>query len=83
MLLDPILVALEKELRSALNSCVVGFVATARTRLEGALSEAAEERAKGLAEVDTRRAELVSELSAMHKHTEAQEGHVELNIGGY
>jgi hypothetical protein len=43
----------------------------------------AEERAKALAEVDARRAELGREVAAMHKHKEAQEGHVELNIGGY
>jgi predicted metal-dependent phosphotriesterase family hydrolase len=41
------------------------------------------ERAKGLAEVDARRAELGREIAAMHKHKEAQEGHVVLNIGGY
>jgi hypothetical protein len=46
-------------------------------------AEVAEERAKGLAEVDTRRAELVREVIAMHKHKEAQEGRVELNIGWY
>jgi hypothetical protein len=61
-------------------------------RAEG-LAEVAEERAKGLAEVDaeratgiveveTRRAELHREVATMHKHKEAQEGHV-LNIGGY
>jgi hypothetical protein len=42
MQLDPILVALEEDLRSALAFCVVGFVATARVRLEGALAEVAE-----------------------------------------
>jgi hypothetical protein len=41
------------------------------------------ERAEGLAEVDARRAELGREIAAMHKHKEAQEGHVVLNIGGY
>jgi hypothetical protein len=48
-----------------------------------ALAEVAEERAKGLADIDARRAELLSEVAAMHKHKEAQDGHVELNIGGY
>jgi hypothetical protein len=94
MQLDPTLAALEKELRSALETCIVGFVATARTRLEGALTEVAEkhakglaevaeERTKGLAEVDARRSELGREVAAMQQHKEAQEGRVELNIGGY
>jgi hypothetical protein len=47
------------------------------------LVEVAEERAKGIAEVDARRAELHLEVATMQKHKEAQEGHVELNIGGY
>jgi hypothetical protein len=69
-------------------------VATARTRLEGALAdiakertqglaEVAEERATALAEMDARRAELGREVATMQKHKEAQEGYVELNIGGY
>jgi hypothetical protein len=85
---------LETDLRTALGTCVTGLVATARARLEGThvdvakersqgLVEVAEERAKALAEVDTRRAELGCEVAAMHKHKEAQEGHVELNVGGY
>jgi hypothetical protein len=94
MLYDPLLDALEIELRAALTMAVTALVATARTRLEGALAEIAEERAKGLAEVaderaaalaevDARRRELSSEVEAMHKHKEAKEGRVELNIGGY
>jgi hypothetical protein len=86
--------ALEKALRVALNSTVTTFVATARTRLESAVAEVAkdrakgiaevlEERAKGLAVVDARRGELACEMEAMHKHKEAQEGRVELNIGGH
>jgi N-acetylneuraminic acid mutarotase len=47
------------------------------------LAEVAEERAKSLAEVDARRDELGREVAAMHKHKEAHEGRVELNIGGY
>jgi N-acyl-D-aspartate/D-glutamate deacylase len=47
------------------------------------LAEVAEERAKAIAEVDVRWAELGREVAAMHKHKEAQEGRVELNIGGY
>jgi hypothetical protein len=69
-------------------------VATARTRLEVAvaeledertrgLAEVADERAKGLADVDRRQRELSREIQAMHRHKEAQEGRVELNIGGY
>jgi hypothetical protein len=91
---DALLSQLEKELRTALGACVTELVATARTRLEGAvedvvkersqgLAEVAEERAQGLAEVDARCADLGREVEAMHKHKEAQEGHVELNIGGY
>jgi hypothetical protein len=47
------------------------------------LAEVAEERAKGLADVDAKCAELQREIAAMNAHKEAQEGHVELNIGGY
>jgi hypothetical protein len=83
MLLDPILVALEKELRSDFHKALTGLLATALERLEGALAEVAEERTKGLAEVTTRRAELGREVAAMQQHKEAQEGRVELNIGGY
>jgi hypothetical protein len=43
----------------------------------------AEERTKSLSEVDARREELEREVAAMHKYNEAQEGRVELNIGGY
>jgi hypothetical protein len=91
---NSILVVLDMELRTALNTAVTGLVATAWTRLEGAMAEVnkesakalakvAEERAAALAEVDARRRELSSEVEAMHKHREAQEGRVVLNIGGY
>jgi hypothetical protein len=91
---DTLLDHLELDLRAALGTCVSNFVATARTRLEGAhadvvkerakgLAEVAAERAKALAEVDARRADLGREVAAMHTHRDAQEGHVELNIGGY
>jgi hypothetical protein len=83
MLFDDLLRKLETEVETALKSAVAGLVATARIRLEGALTEVAEERAKGLAEVAKERAELMCEIQAMHKHKEAQEGRVELNIGGY
>jgi hypothetical protein len=59
-----------------------GLAEAAEERFLG-LAEVAEERAKGLAEVDARRAELHREIAAMHNHTEAQEGRVELNIGGF
>jgi hypothetical protein len=91
---DALLSKLETVLRAAFGTCVTNFVATARTRLEGAhvdiakerakgLAEVADERTKALAEVDATRAHLVHEIAAMHKHKEAQEGRVELNIGGY
>jgi hypothetical protein len=71
-----------------------GLVATARTQLEGAvaevakarahdLAEVAKERATGLAEGDAQKADLRREVQAMHKHKEAQEGHIEFNIGGH
>jgi hypothetical protein len=89
----PMLDALQKEVRDALDETVKMFVAAARTRLEVALEDVAKVRAKGfaevaeertaaLAEVDARRGELAREVEAMHKHKEAQEGRVELNIGG-
>jgi hypothetical protein len=64
-----------------------------KERTQG-LAEVAEERAKGLADVakeraaalamaDVRRRELSREVEAMHKHKEAQEGRVDLNIGGH
>jgi hypothetical protein len=77
MLLDPILAALESEIRADFDATL----ATARTRLEGAFAGVAEERSTALAEVDAWRGELAREVVAMHKHKEAQEGHVELNIG--
>jgi hypothetical protein len=91
---DALLSQLEMDLRAALGICVSGLVKKARAQLEGAHAEIAKERAKGLAEVtkeraealaevDARRAELRREVEAMHMHREAQEGHVELNIGGY
>jgi hypothetical protein len=91
---DALLDTLETDLRAALNTAVTGLVATARKRLEVAvaeledertrgLSEVADERAKGLADVDRRQRELSREIEAMHRHKEAQEGRVELNIGGY
>jgi hypothetical protein len=82
MLFDSLLSKLEKELWANFDSCVTGMVATARTQLEAALAEVAKERANGLAEVARERAELHREIEAMQTHKEAQEGRVELNIGG-
>jgi hypothetical protein len=91
---DATLSQLETDLRAANRTCVTHLVATARARLKGAhgdiakerakgLAEVADERAMALAEVDARHAELGREIAAMHKHKEAQEGRVELSIGGY
>jgi hypothetical protein len=93
-MMDAMLHQLETDLRTALGTCVMGLVATARATLEGALADIAGERAQGLAEVaeeranalaetDARRAELWREVTSMHMHKEAQEGRVELNVGGY
>jgi hypothetical protein len=59
-----------------------GLTEVAKERAKG-MAEMAKERAKALAEVEARRAELEREVEAMHQHKEAQEGRVELNIGGY
>jgi hypothetical protein len=59
-----------------------GLAIVAKERAKGLL-EVEKERAKGLAEVEASRAELSREVAAMHTHKEAQDGHVELNIGGY
>jgi hypothetical protein len=82
MQFDSLVSSVEKELRASLDTCVTGMVATARTQLEAALAKVAKERAKGLAEVARERAELHREIEAMQTHKEAQEGRVELNIGG-
>jgi hypothetical protein len=59
-----------------------GLAEVIEERAKG-LAEVAEERDKGLAEVDALRAELHREVTAMQMHQAAQEGHVELNIGGF
>ena len=69
-------------LEEAVQQRAQGLAEVAEERAKG-LSELAEGRAKGLAEVDERWAELHHEVAAMHKHKEAQEGRVELNVGGY
>jgi N-acetylneuraminic acid mutarotase len=83
MLLDPILAALEEELRTGFDAALEGLLATARTRLECALAEVAQERANGLADIATQKDELRREVEKMHTHAEQQQGRVELNIGGY
>jgi hypothetical protein len=83
MLVEPLLAALEQELRADFNKALLGLLTIARTRLENALVEVAKERAKGLAEVAEQKAELRREIEAMQTHAAQQEGHVELNIGGF
>jgi hypothetical protein len=83
MLFDPMLAALEQELHADFHKALAGLLATARTRLEGALADVARERAPGLAEVATQKAELRREIEAMQTHAEQQQGRVELNIGGH
>jgi hypothetical protein len=83
LMFDAMLSKLERDLRAALGNCVAELVATARTRLEGAHADVIKERTKLVAEVDVRRAQVESEVAAMHTHREAQEGRAELNIGGY
>jgi hypothetical protein len=83
MLFDPLLAALEQELRADFHKALAGLLVTARTRLEGALAEVARERAQGLAEVATHKAELRREIEAMQTHQEQHQGRVELNIGGH
>jgi hypothetical protein len=82
MLFDPLLAALEQELRTDFHKALAGLLAAARTRLEDALAEVAMERAQGLAEVATKKTELRREIEAMQTHVEQQQGRVELNIGG-
>jgi hypothetical protein len=84
------LAELRREMRPLLETAMESVLTKVRRALEGAEQEraeglvlVAEERAKGLAEVDARRTELSREIAAMHNHQEAQEGHVELNIGGH
>jgi hypothetical protein len=83
MIFDALLQMLEGDLRADLERTVTGFVATARTQLEGALAEVAKKRATGLDEIAKEKADLHREIAAMHKHKEAQEGRVVLDIGGY
>jgi Skp family chaperone for outer membrane proteins len=90
MMIDAVLTKLEMDLHAALNFFIIGMVATARAQLESALAEVNTKRVKELAEVseqrtkvDTERAELQCEIDAMQTHKEQQEGHIQLNVGGY
>jgi hypothetical protein len=80
---DPLLAALEQELRTDFHQALTELLTTARTRLEEALAEVARERAEGLTEVATQKAELRREIEAMQAHAEKQQGRIELNIGGH
>ena len=84
---DDILDELEDDLHTECGKFVTELVSRARNRLgrlqAQALAEVATERTKALPELDAKRAELGREVAAMHVHTEAQQGHVKLNIGGY
>jgi hypothetical protein len=93
-MLDAMMRQLETELRSALDFCVTGILATTRTQLEVALAEIDRERVKGLAVVveqrgkavayvSAKRTELQREIEAMHVHREQQQGRIELNVGGH
>ena len=82
MQLDAALGRMEEELRQGMEAAIQTLVATARTHVEGLLEEAAQERDKGLDQVDAKRAELERELEAMQTHQEQHEGRVELDVGG-
>jgi hypothetical protein len=71
-----------KGLADVANERKKGRAQVAEERTKG-LDDVARERANALGEVDVRRAELACEGEAMHNHREAQEGLVELDIGGY
>jgi hypothetical protein len=69
-------------LEKAEEQRVQGLADVAKERAKG-IAKVEKERAEGHAEVDARWAELHREIATMHKHKEAQEGRIELNIGGY
>jgi hypothetical protein len=80
--MESVLTKVRRALEGAEKERTEGLVQVAEERAKG-LAEVAEERAKMLAEVDARRTELSREIAAMHMRQEAQEGRVELNIGGH
>jgi hypothetical protein len=80
---DALLTKLETDLRTAFDGALAGLVVTARTQLDSALAEITGERAKGIAEVAREKVDLHCEIATMHKHKEAHEGSVVLNVGGF
>jgi N-acetylneuraminic acid mutarotase len=82
MVMEGMLTKARGVLEDADQQRIKDLAEVAEERARG-LAEVAEQHAKGLALVEARRAELTREVATMHKHMEAQEGRVELNIGGY
>jgi N-acetylneuraminic acid mutarotase len=80
--MEGVLSKARRVLEEAEHQRAYGLAAMAE-ELSKRLADIDAERAKGLAEVDARQTELGREIAAMHKHKEAQEGHIVLNIGGY
>jgi hypothetical protein len=64
MLLDPLLAALENELCEVFQKALTRLLAKARTQLESVLTDLAQERARGLAEIAAKKAELRREIEA-------------------
>jgi hypothetical protein len=93
-MLELMMSQLETDLRTALGSCVTVLLASVRSQLEDAIKEiervraeglavVVEQRAKAVAYVGAKRDDLQQEIESMHEHQEAQEGHIELNVGGH
>jgi hypothetical protein len=76
--MEGVLTQVRGVLEEAKHQCTQGLAEVAK-----GLADVAEERAKGLTEVDARWAELHCEVTSMQMHQAAQEGRVELNIGGF
>jgi hypothetical protein len=93
-LMQPLLEAAMEAAMEGVPTQVRGVLEEAEQQRTERIAEVVKEHAKGLAEVvaehamgfadiDAQRARLQQQIEAMRKHKEAQEGHVELNIGGY
>jgi hypothetical protein len=80
--MESVLTKVRRALEGAEQERADGLVQVAGERAK-VFTEVAEERAKGLAEVDSQRTELLREIAAMRMHREAQEGRVQLNVGGH
>jgi hypothetical protein len=80
--MEGVLTKARKVLEKAEKQRAEGLTEVAEERAQG-FADVAKERAAALAEVDARRAELHREIKAMQMHQDKQQGHVELNIGGY